>query len=99
MSDGFKGMKGFGDRVGNTYHVVLIDDEETPITLLMDVLTKQFKKNAKEAANIITEMGSKGEATVATFTHDIADTYKRKAEKFAADENAKINIKLKPVVQ
>ena len=56
------------------YHVVLLNDDYTPMEFVVVVLERFFGKNHTQAFEIMLTVHKKGMAVVGVFSHEIAET-------------------------
>lgn len=56
------------------YHVILLNDDYTPMDFVVDVLCKFFNKTSDQATDIMLTIHYKGKALCGTYTADIAET-------------------------
>lgn len=63
------------------YHVVLLNDDYTPMMFVVNVLEDVFQKPPAEAYRIMMQVHVNGRGVAGSYTWEIADT---KAEKVAA---------------
>jgi ATP-dependent Clp protease adaptor protein ClpS len=56
------------------YHVVLINDDYTPMDFVVRILMEFFHKDIVEATSIMMEVHQKGEAIAGTYSLEVAET-------------------------
>ena len=56
------------------YRVLLMNDDVTPMDVVIHVLQKFFSKPSDEATRIMLEVHHKGAGTCGVFSHEIAET-------------------------
>ncbi|MFT7008658.1 MAG: ATP-dependent Clp protease adaptor protein ClpS [Colwellia sp.] len=56
------------------YHVILLNDDYTPMDFVVEVLCKFFNKTSDQATDIMLTIHYKGKALCGTYTADIAET-------------------------
>lgn len=56
------------------YHVVLLNDDYTPMDFVVELLTKVFGLTEAKAIDIMMEVHEKGEAIAATYSFDVAES-------------------------
>lgn len=56
------------------YAVIFLNDDYTPMEWVMAVLTRLFNKSPEEAEKLMMEVHEKGQALIATYQKDIAET-------------------------
>ena len=55
------------------WKVIFLNDDQTPMEFVMDLLTEVFKHTENDARNITLEIHNEGSAVVGIFTHEIAE--------------------------
>jgi len=55
------------------WKVIFLNDDQTPMEFVMELLTEVFKHNENDARNITLEIHNEGSAVVGIFTHEIAE--------------------------
>lgn len=89
-SAGLPGEPGEGEGLGNTglvveeaaprlkrpplYHVLLINDDYTPMEFVVDVLQKIFGLDRIKATRVMLEVHTRGKGVCGAFTYEIAET-------------------------
>lgn len=58
----------------NKFHVVLINDDFTPMEFVVAVLVQLFGMSTEKASAIMLDVHQKGEGIAGTFSRDIAET-------------------------
>ena len=56
------------------YHVVLLNDDYTPMDFVIEVLRKFFNMDSNKATNIMLAIHHKGKASCGTYTAEVAET-------------------------
>ena len=56
------------------YHVIMHNDDYTPMDFVVDLLTGIFHKNEAEAHSLMLKVHHEGQAVVGMYTYDIAIT-------------------------
>jgi ATP-dependent Clp protease adaptor protein ClpS len=56
------------------YHVLLLNDDFTPMDFVVDVLCQFFNKTLDQATDIMLTVHYKGKALCGTYTADVAET-------------------------
>lgn len=77
------------------YHVVMLNDDFTPMDFVVEVLRGIFFKSDVEAEILMLRIHREGEAVVGTYTFDIAETKARKTIDMAHDENYPLRVQLR----
>jgi len=63
-----------------SYNVFVLNDDETPMDLVVAILVHVFHKDVNKAISIMLEADKSGSAFVGEYTYDIANTRVRKAK-------------------
>lgn len=56
------------------FHVILLNDDFTPMDFVVMILMKFFQKNMEEATSIMLDVHQKGKGVAGTYTLEIAET-------------------------
>lgn len=56
------------------YHVILLNDDYTPMDFVIDVLKKYFNMNEEKATDIMLDIHYKGKGRCGTYTAEVAET-------------------------
>ncbi|MCH2055890.1 MAG: ATP-dependent Clp protease adapter ClpS [Thalassotalea sp.] len=56
------------------YHVVLLNDDYTPMDFVVEVLVKFFNMNPEQATDVMLTIHYKGKARCGTYSAEIAET-------------------------
>ena len=67
------------------YHVVLLNDDYTPMDFVIDVLVKFFNMNNEQATEIMLTIHYKGKARCGTYTAEVAETKVDQVIRFATE--------------
>lgn len=67
------------------YHVVLINDDYTPMDFVIDVLRKFFNMDTEKATDIMLTIHYKGKARCGTYSAEIAETKVDQVLRFALE--------------
>jgi ATP-dependent Clp protease adaptor protein ClpS len=67
------------------YHVILLNDDYTPMEFVVDVLEKFFAMNRPNATRIMLEVHTKGKGVCGVFTYEIAETKVAQVTTYARD--------------
>lgn len=67
------------------YHVLLLNDDYTPMDFVVDVLCRFFNKSSDQATDIMLDIHYKGKATCGTYTAEVAETKVAQVNKYAID--------------
>jgi len=57
----------------STYHVILLNDDTTPIEWVIDILASVFKHSNQSAEAITLKIHNEGSAIVGTYQYEIAE--------------------------
>ncbi len=55
------------------YNVIMVNDEQTPMDFVIDVLEKIFKHSRESAENLTLTIHNDGSAVVGTYTYELAE--------------------------
>lgn len=55
------------------WKVVFLNDDQTPMEFVMELLTEIFRHTEKDARNITLEIHNEGSAVAGVYTHEIAE--------------------------
>ena len=55
------------------YHVILLNDEVTPMDFVVELLVKIFKHSPDTAKNLTMKIHNEGSAIVGTYTYELAE--------------------------
>lgn len=69
------------------YHVVLINDDYTPMDFVIDVLQRFFSKDVDQATEIMLQVHYQGKAICGTFTAEVAETKVVQVTTYARDND------------
>ncbi|MGF1643857.1 MAG: ATP-dependent Clp protease adapter ClpS [Thiotrichales bacterium] len=67
------------------YHVILLNDDYTPMEFVVIVLEQFFKLGREDATRIMLNVHTKGKGVCGTFTRDIAETKTAQVNQFARE--------------
>lgn len=56
------------------YQVILLNDDYTPMDFVVTVLEQIFRKDSRDAMELMLQVHHKGQAIVGTYTRDVAET-------------------------
>lgn len=65
------------------YHVVLLNDDYTPMDFVVEVLNKFFNMDSEKATDIMLTIHYKGKARCGTYTAEVAETKVDQVVRFA----------------
>lgn len=68
------------------YKVVMLNDDFTPMEMVVSILKNVFHKTQEEAARLMLEVHNRGSAVAGVFTRDIAETKADRAVEMARRE-------------
>jgi ATP-dependent Clp protease adaptor protein ClpS len=60
-------------REPSLYNVIMVNDEQTPMDFVIDVLEKIFKHSRESAENLTLTIHNDGSAVVGTYTYELAE--------------------------
>lgn len=67
------------------YHVVLLNDDYTPMDFVVEVLLKFFNMNSEQATDVMLTIHYKGKARCGTYSAEIAETKVDQVINFATE--------------
>ncbi len=67
------------------YHVVLLNDDYTPMDFVVEVLRRFFNMDSEKATDIMLTIHYKGKARCGTFTAEVAETKVDQVIRFASE--------------
>lgn len=67
------------------YHVVLLNDDYTPMDFVVEVLVKFFNMNSEQATDVMLTIHYKGKARCGTYSAEIAETKVDQVINFATE--------------
>ena len=67
------------------YHVILLNDDYTPMDFVVEVLCKFFNKTSEQATDIMLTIHYNGKALCGTYTADIAETKLDNVARFSSE--------------
>jgi len=57
----------------NKYHVIMLNDDSTPMDFVVQILVMVFKKTTEEADRVMIEIHEKGRGITGTFSYEVAE--------------------------
>jgi len=78
------------------YHVVLINDNFTPMDFVVEVLIKIYCKSEADAMKLMMKVHNEGQAIAGTYVEDIALTKSELTNKIAKDNGFPLKTKVQP---
>ncbi len=69
------------------YHVVLLNDDYTPMEFVVIVLEQFFGMNREKATRIMLNVHTKGKGVCGTYTRDIAETKTAQVNQYSREHN------------
>jgi ATP-dependent Clp protease adaptor protein ClpS len=76
------------------YHVILLNDDKTPIDWVIDILIEIFKHNEHVAQEIALKIHNEGSAIVGTYNYEIAEQKLFETVKLSRDQGFPLSAKL-----
>lgn len=67
------------------YHVMLLNDDYTPMDFVVDVLQRYFNMNSDKATDVMLTIHYKGKASCGVFTAEVAETKVDQVCRYAQD--------------
>lgn len=78
------------------FHVILLNDNYTPMDFVVEILTKIFNKSENDAINLMMKVHNDGSAIVGTYIEDIAVTKSEIVKKVAKENGFPLKTKVQP---
>ena len=78
------------------YHVVMLNDDFTPMDFVVAVLVKFFSKSMDEAVAIMFDVHKKGKGIAGTYSRDIAETKATTVSQFAQENEHPFKLTVEP---
>lgn len=78
------------------FHVILINDNYTPMNFVVEILMKIFNKSEKDAYVLMTKVHEKGSAIAGTYIEDVALTKSEVTSTIAKKNGFPLATKVKP---
>jgi len=78
----------------NTYHVILLNDNTTPIEWVVEVLSSIFKHSAVSAESLTLEIHNEGSAVVGTYQYEIAEQKAIETTNLSRDKGFPLQVKV-----
>jgi ATP-dependent Clp protease adaptor protein ClpS len=78
------------------FHVILLNDNYTPMDFVVEVLLKVFGKSENSAIQLMMRVHEEGEAIAATYVEDIARSKSELVRKVAKDNGFPLKTKVQP---
>jgi ATP-dependent Clp protease adaptor protein ClpS len=69
------------------YHVVLLNDDYTPMEFVVIILEQFFSKGREDATRIMLNVHTKGKGVCGTYTREVAETKAANVNDFAREHN------------
>jgi len=76
------------------YHVVLLNDDYTPMDFVVEVLRKFFNMDSDRATDIMLDIHYKGKALCGTYTAEIAETKVSQVSNYAQENEHPLQCKM-----
>ena len=81
-------------QVPKLWKVIFLNDDQTPMEFVIDVLTGIFKHNSEHAKNLTLEIHNTGSAVAGVYTHEMAETKGQEATQMARSNGFPLTIAL-----
>jgi len=78
----------------NTYHVILLNDDTTPIEWVVEVLSSIFKHSDVSAQSLTLEIHNEGSAVVGTYQYEIAEQKAIETTNLSRDKGFPLQVKV-----
>ena len=79
------------------YHVILINDDYTPMEFVVQILELFFNKDRPTATRIMLEVHTRGKGICGAYTHEIAETKVAQVNAYARENQHPLLCTLEPV--
>ena len=79
----------------NFYHVIMLNDDFTPMDFVIEVLQSVFGKNPDEAMEIMLTVHHSGAAVCGTYSKDIAETKAYQCNEYAKESQHPLKCEIK----
>lgn len=80
------------------YHVLMLNDDFTPMDFVVEILMKFFGKGEQEAAMIMLDVHKKGKGIAGTYSKDVAETKSLVAIQYAQANEHPFRCEVEPEV-
>jgi ATP-dependent Clp protease adaptor protein ClpS len=78
----------------NTYHVILLNDDTTPIEWVVEILASVFKHSNISAESLTLEIHNEGSAVVGTYQYEIAEQKAIETTNLSRDKGFPLQVKV-----
>jgi ATP-dependent Clp protease adaptor protein ClpS len=78
------------------YHVILLNDDYTPMEFVVHILERFFNKDRPTATRIMLEVHTRGKGICGAFTHEIAETKVSQVNTYSRDNQHPLMCTLEP---
>lgn len=78
------------------YHIVLLNDDFTPMDFVVELLMQVFGHPESKAADLMMEVHEKGEAIVATYSFDVAESRAAHVNTIAQNNGFPMRAEMRP---
>lgn len=78
------------------YHVVLLNDDFTPMDFVVELLVQVFGHPESKAIDLMMEVHKKGEAIVATYSFDVAESRVAHVNQIAQNNEFPMRAEVRP---
>ena len=79
------------------YQVILLNDDNTPMEFVVDVLQRFFGKNQDEATRIMLQVHHEGKGVCGIYPHDIAASRIAQVSRYARSRQHPLQCAMEPV--
>jgi len=81
-------------KVPKNYHVILLNDEVTPMDFVVELLVKVFRHSPETAKDLTLKVHKAGSAIVGTYTYELAEQKGTEATQESRDRGFPLQVKV-----
>ena len=81
-------------KIPKNYHVILLNDEVTPMDFVMELLVKIFRHTPETAKDLTLKVHKAGSAIVGTYTYELAEQKGTEATQESRDRGFPLQVKV-----
>ncbi len=74
-------------KMPSMYHVLLMNDDFTPMDFVIDVLAQFFSMNTERATQIMLQVHTEGKGSCGVFTVDVAETKVKQVNDYSKEHH------------
>jgi len=79
------------------WKILMHNDDYTTMEFVVEVLQKHFQKTRPEAQSIMLEIHTRGAGICGIYSHEVAESKKEKAMKYAREQGHPLKCSIEPV--